>query len=428
MLGLTQRIETRLQHLHPAVALKLPSGRRLGSVHAPLTLSFTEWLTVARLATGHLGAVGEGFVEDRLHLEGNMRQLMAAAVGWLPSNPTGSAPVLKRVFQSIAALLKHSRIRDARNIQFHYDVSDDFYALWLDPQRIYSCAYYRDAGMELAKAQQAKLDLICRKLMLQPGERFLDIGAGWGGLMLWAAENYGVDVTGITLSSNQHAHVQKLIQSRGLHDRVRIELRDYRDVDSCKPFDKIASVGMFEHVGRTNVPAYFDRIYRLLKPGGMVMNHSITAGGVHNLGLGAGLSEFIEKYIFPGGELLHVSQVVKEIALAGLEPVDCENLRPHYARTLWQWSDSLESRQKDALAVLQIDHNSELAAKTLRAYRLYLAGSAMCFEQGWLALHQILATRPTGSVHGGLMPGAQSVYPFNRSYIYEETPRKVHFH
>ncbi|MGH8034850.1 MAG: class I SAM-dependent methyltransferase, partial [Lysobacterales bacterium] len=316
----------------------------------------------------------------------------------------------------------HTPAKDAAQIQFHYDVSDDFYALWLDPRRVYSCAYYRDASMTLAEAQEAKLDHICRKLMLQPGERFLDIGAGWCALLLWAAEHYGVDATGITLSKNQHAHVQRLIEQKGLGQRVRIELRDYRDMAEDKPFDKISSVGMFEHVGHANMHAYFGKIMRLLAPGGLVMNHGITAGGLENRQLGAGMGDFIEKYIFPGGELLHISAVLEHLSRAGLEMVDTENLRPHYARTLWDWSDALEARLDVARQVLAADGGAERAEKTLRAYRLYLAGSAMSFEQGWISLHQLLATRPSSDVRDARVLGAQSVYPFSRDYMYNKAP------
>ena len=254
--------------------------------------------------------------------------------------------------------------------------------------------------------------------MLQPGERLLDIGAGWGALLLWAAEHYGVDATGITLSKNQRAHVQKLIDEKGLGKRVRIELRDYRDMPDDCPFDKISSVGMFEHVGRAHMTAYFEKIWHLLAPGGLVMNHGITAGGLENRQLGAGMGDFIEKYIFPGGELLHVSAVLEHLSRSGLEMVDTENLRPHYARTLWDWSDALETRLDEARRVLAADGGPERAEKTLRAYRLYLAGSAMSFEQGWLSLHQFLAARPSSDVRAGRVKGAQSVYPFNRSYMY----------
>ncbi|MEP7102920.1 MAG: class I SAM-dependent methyltransferase, partial [Burkholderiales bacterium] len=305
---------------------------------------------------------------------------------------------------------RHQVHADAQQIQFHYDVSDQFYELWLDPMRLYSCAYFRDADMTLPQAQQAKLDHICRKLMLQPGERFLDIGAGWGGLLMWAAEQYGVRGHGITLSRNQHAHVNQLIAARGLGGRVTMELLDYRDLPEDQPYDKIASIGMFEHVGRALMPAYFAKIHRLLKPGGLLMNHGITAGGTRNHQLGAGMGDFIERYIFPGGELLHVSKVTEAMSEAQLEPLDLENLRPHYARTLWAWSDALEAQLAKARSLTR--------ESVVRAYRVYLAGSAMGFEQGWMALFQMLASRPSGRIEDGPMPGAQSQFPFNRGYMY----------
>jgi cyclopropane-fatty-acyl-phospholipid synthase len=287
---------------------------------------------------------------------------------------------------------------------------------------VYSCAYFRTPELTLAQAQEAKLDHICRKLMLQPGERYLDIGSGWGGLLLWAAEHYGVDATGITLSRNQHAHVQRLIEEKGLQGRVRVELLDYRQLPDTQPFDKISSVGMFEHVGAANMPTYFRKIHTLLKPGGLVLNHGITSGELNYRQLGAGMGDFIEKYIFPGGELLHVTHVLRETAAAGLEMVDTESLRPHYARTLWAWSDALEAQLDTAREVLQRSggRQAENAERILRAYRLYLAGSAMSFEQGWISLHQMLSTKPDGNVgRAGVLRGAQSVYPFARDYIYK---------
>lgn len=406
-------------HLPADVALQLPQGQRLGSANAPVKLLFSDWSSIARLKAGQIGALAEEYVEGKLQLEGAMRDVMRAVTKLLPGSPVESdmgwwSSLLRRA-KSMAA---HTPAKDAAQIQFHYDVSDAFYALWLDPRRVYSCAYYRNPAMTLAQAQEAKLDHICRKLMLQPGERFLDIGAGWGALLLWAAEHYGVDATGITLSKNQHAYVQRLIEQKGLGGRVRMELRDYRAMPEDQPFDKISSVGMFEHVGQANMPAYFRKIMRLLAPGGLVMNHGITAGGLENRQLGAGMGDFIEKYIFPGGELLHVSAVLKYMSRAGLEMVDTENLRPHYGRTLWDWSDALEARLDEARRILAVDGGAERAEKTLRAYRLYLAGSAMSFEQGWISLHQMLATRPTGDMREAGVKGAQSVYPFSRDYMY----------
>lgn len=409
----------RMPDLPAGIALQLPQGQQLGAADAPVRLSFSSWSSMARLKAGQIGALAEEYVEGKLQLEGAMRDVMQAVTKLLPGNPVQShtgwrAGLLGRL-QSLAS---HTLAKDAAQIAFHYDVSDAFYALWLDPRQVYSCAYYRQVGMTLAQAQEAKLDHICRKLMLQPGERFLDIGAGWGALLLWAAEHYGVKATGVTLSRNQHQHVQRLIAQKGLGQQVRMELRDYRDIPHERSFDKISSVGMFEHVGQANMGAYFSKIMRLLAPGGLVLNHGITAGSPKHRQLGAGLGQFIEKYIFPGGELLHVSAVLADLAGAGLEMVDTENLRPHYARTLWDWSDALESRLDQARQVLTSDGGAKRAEKILRAYRLYLAGSAMSFEQGWISLHQVLAARPASDLKTEALKGAQSVYPFSRDYIY----------
>ena len=416
---LIRTAESQLARLAVPVAVRLPGGRMLGSVPAGVVLEFKRWRSLGLLVAGQIGAIAEGFVEDHIRIDGSMRDVMAAAAGLLRGHPVSSETGWWRnTLRKARSAAAHSLQRDAAQIQFHYDVSDAFYALWLDPLRVYSCAYFARPDMTLAQAQEAKLDLICRKLQLRTGERFLDIGSGWGGLLLWAAEHYGVDATGITLSRNQQSHVQQRITARGLQGRVRVELRDYRDLPADTQFDKIASVGMFEHVGRANLGAYFRTISRLLKPGGLVLNHGITSNAVDGSELGSGMGEFIEKYIFPGGELLHVSQLLRETALAGLEMVDTENLRPHYARTLWAWSDALEARLDAARHTLEKPQDPARAERILRAYRLYLAGSAMSFERGWLALHQMLSARPSPGHAIGELPGAQSVYPFNRSYMY----------
>lgn len=414
---LENALEAKLARLPVPLAVHLPGGRRLGPGDASLTLRLNELAPLRHLAAGQIGRVAEDHVKGRIEIEGRPRDVMAVAAELLAADPVqpeepmaGPLGWWRGLLRKGRSLARHTLEADARQIEFHYDVSDDFYALWLDPRRVYSCAYYRRADLSLAQAQEAKLDHICRKLMLQPGERFLDIGAGWGGLLLWAAEHYGVRATGITLSVNQHAHVNRLIDERGLRGRVTMERLDYRALPEREPFDKISSVGMFEHVGHAQLPAYFAKLFRLLRPGGLLMNHGITAGGTRNHQLGAGIGDFVERYIFPGGELQHVSQVLREMADSGLEPVDVENLRPHYARTLWAWSDALEQQLPLARRITD--------ERIVRAYRLYLAGSAMAFERGWLSLHQMLAARPDGRVESGPMRGAQSAFPFNREYIY----------
>jgi len=414
-------VEAKLAAQAPGLAVWLPGGRRLGSADASVRLKLADWAPLAHVAAGRVGGLARDWVEGRIELHGTMRDIAATAAALVDRDPTTpeSAPGPQSPLAWWRGLERHRRPStrhtpdaDARQVQFHYDVSDEFYGLWLDAQRVYSCAYWRDGAGTLAQAQVAKLDHVCRKLLLREGERFLDVGAGWGGLLLWAAEQYGVRATGVTLSKNQHAHVQGLIDARGLAGRVRVELRDYRDLPEGEPFDKIASIGMFEHVGHAQLPAYFAKLRRLLVPGGLLMNHGITAGGTRNTQLGAGIGEFIEHYIFPGGELLHLSRVLATMAEAGWEAVDIENLRPHYARTLWAWSDALEARLDEARRLT--------SEPVLRAYRLYLAGSAMAFERGWMSLHQVLAARPSGDLMAGTLPGAQSAYPFMRDYIYKQ--------
>ncbi|MBX3619728.1 MAG: class I SAM-dependent methyltransferase [Rhizobacter sp.] len=415
MQAIERALEERLAPQGVPLAVVLPGGRRLGSANPQVTLRLHELASLAHIATGQVGRVAQDYVEGRLDFDGSMRDLMHVAAQIVGDQPLAGDAALpltwwRNIVRAAKSRVRHQVDTDAKQVQFHYDVSDAFYELWLDERRVYSCAYWRDAGMTLEAAQAAKLDHICKKLMLREGERFLDIGAGWGGLLLWAAEHYGVRADGITLSKNQHAHVNRLIDERGLRGRVTMNLCDYRDLPQGEPYDCIASVGMFEHVGRANLPVYFNQVRRLLKPGGLLMNHGITAGGTHNDQLGAGMGEFIERYIFPGGELLHVSHVLKVMSEAGLEAVDVENLRPHYARTLWAWSDRLEA---------QLARARELTRESVvRAYRLYLAGSAMSFEHGWISLHQMLAAHPDHDVTSGPMRGAQSRFSFNREYIY----------
>ena len=417
MTAIAGALEQRLDKLMLPLAVVLPGGQRIGAAAPAVTVRLNVLAPVSHIVTGQIGKIAEDYVEGRLEIDGNMRDLMAIGAQLVPGDPTNTASVapapigwLGQIVHLARSRAHHKPEADARQVQFHYDVSDDFYKLWLDPRRVYSCAYFRDAGMQLAAAQEAKLEHICSKLMLREGERFLDVGAGWGGLLLWAAEHYGVRGRGITLSRNQHTHVNRLIDEKGLRGRVTMELLDYRNLPEHEPFDKIASVGMFEHVGRAQLPAYFAKLFRLLKPGGLLLNHGITAGGIRNHQLGAGIGDFMERYIFPGGELLHVSKVLEATSESGLEAVDIENLRPHYAQTLWAWSDALEAQLGAA--------RSLTSEAVVRAYRLYLAGSANAFERAWISLHQMLCARRTGEPADGPMRGAQSPFPFNRGYMY----------
>ena len=417
--ALTSLISHKLQHLSLPLCIQLDTGDCFGPSNAPVSLHIHRLSALKHLAQGHIGKLANDIVEGRADLHGNMRDVMAIATELLAKSPVQAHNTWwAHFFKYSHTLGHHSLPQDAAHIRFHYDVSDDFYALWLDPRRIYSCAYYRNEHMDLAAAQAAKLDLICRKLYLQADEQVLDIGCGWGGFLIYAAEQYGIWGTGITLSHNQYAYAQALIAQKGLQERITLHLCDYRQFKAPHLFDKIASIGMFEHVGRANMTAYFQTLRRFIKPGGLILNHGITAGGTRNKQLGNGMGDFIEKYIFPGGELLHISDVLHHVADANLEAVDIENLRPHYAKTLWAWSDSLEAALPAAQLALEQNLSAEQALQVLKAYRLYLAGCAMSFEQAWISLHQLLVCSPNCNVNHGRLRGAQSDYPYTRDGMY----------
>ena len=276
---------------------------------------------------------------------------------------------------------KHSKALNRDAIAFHYDVSNEFYRLWLDERMVYSCAYFNDPGESLDQAQRNKLDLICRKLRLKAGERLLDIGCGWGALICWAAQHYGVRAHGITLSRRQYEYTQTKIRDLGLEKQVTVELRDYRDLPDDAAFDKVSSIGMFEHVGLKNLATYLRVVRRVLKPGGLCLNHGITndeEGWRKTVG-----TEFIQRYVFPDGEFDSVSNVQRVMERTGFEICDVEALRPHYALTLRHWVSRLEVQRKEALA-----HVSEAR---YRVWRLYMAACALQFEQGAIGVYQILA-------------------------------------
>ena len=279
----------------------------------------------------------------------------------------------------------HNGEQNREAIAFHYDLSNDFYALWLDQRMVYSCAYFESPETSLDEAQRAKLDHICRKLRLQPGQRMLDIGCGWGALVIHAARHYGVEAVGVTLSDRQLELARRRIADAGLTASVRVECCDYRDLPQREPagFDRIASVGMFEHVGLKNLPLYFDSVRQLLRPGGVFMNHGIT----HDTeGWQPALStEFINRYVFPDGQLDTIGNIVRAMERAGFEIADVEGLRPHYALTLRQWVARLEQHHEQALAFV--------GEATWRVWRLYMAASALEFETGELGIFQIVATR-----------------------------------
>ena len=391
-------IEHRLSRLGLPVAVSLWDGSTISPQAKPkIHLTLKSPTAISSLVRPSLGKIAKAYVEGQMDIEGDVRETMQIGERLVSEHAT--------TYQRRTAIFdwwKHTRPADRRAIQHHYDVGNSFYELWLDRNRVYSCAYFKNAEDSLDVAQEQKLDHICRKLRLKPGERFLDIGCGWGALIIWAARHYGVKATGITLSDEQHAFATQRIKELGLEDVCEARLLDYRDVALEEPFDKIASVGMFEHVGKKNLPIYFEKIYSLLKPGGGVLNHGITTNSLDDGALGSDIGKFVDEYVFPGGQLVHVSRVIREMANQGLETWDAESLRPHYAKTLWHWVSRLEEKAAQARELV--------GERRYRVWRIYMAGSAHAFERGWISIFQILGTRP---LENGTVP-----YPLTRAHVY----------
>jgi cyclopropane-fatty-acyl-phospholipid synthase len=392
-------LEKKIAELGLPLAVDLWNEKKvIGKSPPRATLKFTSPSTLMLLANPSLGKLAESYVEGRVDFQGRIHDVVDLL---LPLIGLPDAAQRKANFNKLK-FWRHTRSSDRKAISSHYDVSNEFYGLWLDQRRVYSCAYFKNADDSLDQAQANKLEHICRKLALKPGERFLDIGCGWGGLILWAAQNYGVSAVGITISQNQFDYVNEYVRSQGLTGKVEVRLMDYRDLPESEPFDKIASVGMFEHVGVRNLPLYFRKINRLLKPGGLVMNHGITSVAFDDETMDEENRKFIDKYVFPDGELTHISKVLEIMAREGLECSDVENLRIHYAKTLWHWVDRLETNQEQALALV--------GEKKFRIWRTYMAGFAVAFERNWDAIHQVLAGKPTAS--------GKPAYPPTRDYMY----------
>ena len=340
--------------------------------------------------------LAEAYIDGDADLEGDVREAIRGAEAITRAIP-------RPLFQSEGPTnARHTKRGDREAIAHHYDVSNEFYALWLDSRMVYSCAYFKDEDDSLDAAQVQKLDHICTKLRLQPGEKFLDIGCGWGALVIRAAEKYGVHATGITISENQFELASERIKAAGLESRCRVLLQDYRDTPGEGSYDKIASVGMFEHVGLRNLPVYFSVVRRLLREKGLFLNHGITTSDVRSRAVGLGAGEFIGRYVFPQGELPHLHVVTRDMSEQNLEICDVEGLRTHYAMTLDAWSGNFERQLDKAVAA-----SSE---RTARIWRLYLAGCAHAFEQGWTSIYQILASKQT-------KPG-QTALPLTRDWMY----------
>jgi cyclopropane-fatty-acyl-phospholipid synthase len=359
------------------------------------------------------------FVDGAIDLEGDAIALIEAAARWSGPRPSLAVAVpalalwVRRALRRrrpapLEARLRgrlHSVGRDRDAVRHHYDVSDAFYRLFLDEGMVYSCAYFPSGGERLEDAQRAKLDLVCRKLALRAGERFLDVGCGWGALVEHAGVRYGARALGITVSATQLAFARERLARAAPRVEAQVREDDYRTLRADEPFDKVASVGMMEHVGRARLDAYFEAVHRLLRPGGLFLNHAIAdAGGEAPTLPWAGQrgGGFVWRYIFPDGELLPVAEVVAAAERAGFEVRDLECLREHYAETLAAWLGRLEARFEEAVAIA--------GERRARLYRLYLAASAVGFRLGRTSVYQLLAAKRTPGGRAEALPRSRAAW------------------
>jgi cyclopropane-fatty-acyl-phospholipid synthase len=359
-----------LRHALPrdvACAIRVDGGPAfaIGTQPPRFTLILRTPRALAALAEPSMLALGEAFIEGTIDVEGDL---------------VAAAETAHRMVGDDAVVANDATPRAP--LTAHYDASNDFYALFLDRHMLYTCAYYERPDATLDEAQEAKLDLICRKLRLVPGERLLDIGCGWGGLVAWAAERYGVVAHGVTLSSAQKAWADDVLAARGLGGHASAEQRDYRDLPLDHPFDKIAAAGVIEHVGVAGYPAYFGRVRRLLAPGGLFLNQGITHTTTSPRTSGMA---FLDRHVFPGGDLATIEHTTNQMRRAGLEVLHVEALGAHYVRTTRAWLERLTACRLEATALV--------GERAWRIWAGYLAASHVAFAEGWIDVHQVLVRR-----------------------------------
>lgn len=366
-----------------------------------VTLTIGSRSLMRSFLTGRIDRLGDAYVAGDLAVDGRIEDILRTGIRLSERiGRLSRLALLARPLQCLA--FRHSKSNDAAAIAHHYDVSKEFYRLWLDASLTYSCAYFHTGDEDIDTAQAQKIDHICRKLRLSADDHVLDIGCGWGGLLSEAGKRYGITGVGVTNSEAQYMFARERVAADGLDCRIDIRLQDYREIAGTEKFDKIVSVGMYEHVGLQNLPAYFAIVARLLKPGGAVLNHGIITTDAEGRPQGPPGGTFIDRYVFPGGELPNLPRVLSELSRGRLEAADIEDLRPHYARTLRLWVERLEDRRDEAIAAA--------GAERYRIWRVFLAGMAHAFDRGWLSIAQVLAYKPEA--------GRPARRPWTRAYQY----------
>jgi len=394
-----------LADYHGPVAVRLWNGDlAAGKPDAPCTVIFNHpWVLRELVFYRNVVHLAEDYLTGDVDIEGDTECLfdLVSFIRDLDMPWSTMLRVIRQAFKlphshhdksAHAIRAGRSRRRNTKeSISHHYDVGNDFYKLWLDQEMVYSCAYFSDTEQTLDSAQEDKLDYICRKLRLTPGQTLLDIGCGWGALVCWAARKYGVKAHGITLSEQQFNYAQQRIRDEGLQDQVSVELRNYIDLPADARYDRVVSVGMFEHIGVANFPAYFNTIKRVLAPGGLFLNHGIT----NDTGWqDTPITRFINSYVFPDGELARINAVANAMENAGFEVIDVEGLRRHYAMTLRCWIKALQASKEQAVNVVN--------EATYRVWLLYMSGSAYYFDQGSINVYQVLAGHDREALTVGL--------------------------
>lgn len=400
--GLRRWVENVKQQANLPVRLILWNGSQidLGAFSAPaVTLRVKGPSALPLLVSPSLESLGEAYIQEEIDIIGKLADVIRT--GYQLAELSTAKSGAMRKLADVTRRFTHSKEADKDSIQYHYDVSNDFYRQWLDPRMVYSCGYFENGDEDLETAQLKKIDHILTKIRLQPGQTLLDIGCGWGALAIRAASKFGARVVGVTLSQNQHDLAQERVRAAGLSGKVEIRLQDYRDVQGR--FDRITSVGMFEHVGQANLVTYFSRVAELLADEGVAMNHGITSTDPESRDSPMGGGDFIDRYVFPQGELPHISLALKTLQQGGLEALDVENLRRHYARTLEIWAQNYEDNSTAIRSVVD--------EKRYRIWRVYLAGCAHAFEVDDVSIYQIVCQKARRN--------ADSI-PWSRRYIYDQ--------